>query len=719
MKIISIILSLLFCTLTAKAQDDISDDTEYFAQTVNEAMQGDVVAQYFVGVMYYNGKGTTKNDAKAFEWYLKAARNGNSGGQTAVGSCYLTGTGTLVDKSKAFYWFLKAAQQGDMSGQDYVGWCYENGVGIPVNHGEAFKWYLKSAQQGWFEAQYHIGACYESGIGTPINESKAFEWYMKAARQSIDNQVQIKAQYAIGRCYENGIGTTVDKSQAFAWYVKAATQGDAEAQYSVGLCYDNGDGTTKDAENAFSWYMKSAFQGHANAEYALGLCYEWGAGTEKDERKAFEWFEKSAKQGVSDGQTALAHCYEEGIGTVKDENKAFQWYLKSANNGDEVGEAMVGRCFLEGIGTNKDYTKAIQWLNKSERKNCPSAYFLLARCYMYGEGVEKNHKTAWIYLNKTLAISPDVPAIIDQKGEFYSLEGNIEMAKKTWDELIKLDSSYNNKNTIFSEYIKGLNTKDDVDLNIPITSLQQTENVFVVIIANEKYTRVSQVPFAHNDGEIFAKYCELTLGIPNKNIKLTKDATLNDLKYNIKWLGDVMKAFNGNAKIIFYYAGHGIPDEKGRQAYLLPVDGYGSDVSTGYALNELYSDLGSLPAKSVMIFLDACFSGTQREGSMIVSSRGVAIKAKQGNPEGKLIVFSASQGDETAYPYNEKKHGMFTYFLLKKIQESKGNITLGELEEYINNQVKQTSIMKVGRLQSPQVIPSKSLINSWKDYKLN
>ena len=89
--------------------------------------------------------------------------------------------------------------------------------------------------------------------------------------------------------------------------------------------------------------------------------------------------------------------------------------------------------------------------------------------------------------------------------------------------------------------------------------------------------------------------------------------------------------------------------------------------------------LSAAPAESVTVFLDACFSGTKRESGMLASARGVAIKVRDEVPQGKLVVFTAAQGDETAYQYAEKGHGMFTYFLLKKLQESKGDVTLGEL----------------------------------------
>ena len=245
----------------------------------------------------------------------------------------------------------------------------------------------------------------------------------------------------------------------------------------------------------------------------------------------------------------------------------------------------------------------------------------------------------------------------------------------------------------------------DVDVNIPVTTTP-AEQTFAVIIANEQYTREARVPFALRDGEIFARYCQKTLGIPEKNIRLVKNATLNDMTFQIDWLKQILTAHNGQAKAIVYYAGHGIPDEKQQSAYLLPVDGYGSNVNTGYSLKNLYSSLTSSPAKSITVFLDACFSGTKRESGMMTAARGVAIKVKQEVPQGNMVVFTAAQGDETAYQYKEKGHGMFTYFLLKKLQETKGEATLGELSEYVTSEVKKASLLNNNKSQTPSVIPA-------------
>lgn len=258
-----------------------------------------------------------------------------------------------------------------------------------------------------------------------------------------------------------------------------------------------------------------------------------------------------------------------------------------------------------------------------------------------------------------------------------------------------------------------------VDANIPETN-KENNNTFVLIIANEEYKQVASVPFALNDGNVFRQYCMRTLGIPEEHIKYLPNATLNDIRMNISWLEKVTKAFeNENPKVIVYYAGHGVPDESSKTAYLLPVDGSGTDFSTGYKLDNLYATLGHMPADRIAVFMDACFSGSKRGEGMLASARGIALKVKSGVPVGNMVVFSAAQGDETAYPNNDEQHGMFTYFLLKKLQETQGNVTLEELGEYIITNVRRQSVVKNDKSQTPSINASYEIGDSWKSWTLN
>ena len=267
--------------------------------------------------------------------------------------------------------------------------------------------------------------------------------------------------------------------------------------------------------------------------------------------------------------------------------------------------------------------------------------------------------------------------------------------------------------------IKKVSLVSDVDENIPVIVVPNVNgnNTFVLIVANEHYTQVAGVPFAINDGNTFREYCIKTLGISSKNIRYLPDATGNQLKAGVKWLESVTEAFD-NPQVIVYYAGHGIPDEATKSAYLLPVDGNGSDVTTGYKLDNLYATLGNMPASRITVFMDACFSGSKREQGMIAEARGVALKAKAGEPQGKMVVFSAAQGDETAYPNREQQHGLFTYYLLKKLQETKGDISLKALGDYLTKQVSQQSLLLNSKKQTPCVIPSNILGSEWQNWTL-
>lgn len=274
------------------------------------------------------------------------------------------------------------------------------------------------------------------------------------------------------------------------------------------------------------------------------------------------------------------------------------------------------------------------------------------------------------------------------------------------------DKNRNEKKPVTKKEVKA----SDVD-NAPKTR-KTDDNTFAVIIGNEKYTDEAEVPFAENDAKIFKTYCQQTLGLNEKHIRLVTNAGYNDFRKAVSWLKQGLEAYNGKGSIIFYYAGHGIPDEAQKTAYLLPTDGIGSDIRSAYSLEELYHTLGEIPAQSVKVFLDACFSGTKRDGGMMRSARGVAIKTKAQEPKGKMIVFTAAQGDETAYPYNSEQHGMFTYYLLRKLQQTKGDVTLGDLADYVISEVKKKSFDENNRSQTPTVVSSSSINSSWRAMKL-
>lgn len=243
----------------------------------------------------------------------------------------------------------------------------------------------------------------------------------------------------------------------------------------------------------------------------------------------------------------------------------------------------------------------------------------------------------------------------------------------------------------------------EIDFNIPL-SKPDNYNTFVLIIGNENYMEQSipQLTFANRDAEIVYEYINQTLGVPEKNIRFRKDATLSQLNSDVNWLSKIADSYGKDASIIIYYAGHGLPNQVTSTSYILPADGIASNNDTLFPLENIYTTLGDRDIKGCFVFLDACFSGITRDGKSITNSRGIKIKNKEiNNPN--LYVLTASQSDEAAFPYISKGHGMFTYFLLDVWNKTNGCATISEIADYVIENTRKSSIIENGITQTPTV----------------
>lgn len=257
----------------------------------------------------------------------------------------------------------------------------------------------------------------------------------------------------------------------------------------------------------------------------------------------------------------------------------------------------------------------------------------------------------------------------------------------------------------------------DVDIEIPETG-KYNENYFALIIGNENYSNEIQADFAINDAKVFREYCLKTFGIPENQIQYYENATYGQMQGAIKWVTDIIRAFNSDVNVLLFYSGHGMPDEQNKNPYILPVDGSADIPATALALNDLYVKLQAENPKSVTVFLDACFSGGSRNG-MLMSGKGVVISPKQDILKKNFIVFSAASNVEIAYPYKDKYHGMFTYFLLKEIKNSKGNFTYYDMFESLKTNVNRQSVIVNKKSQTPSVQIGLDLSEQWKTMKIN
>lgn len=686
----------------------------YFLQNYTEAIpwlkkaadKGITDSYFTLGLSFY----FLKNYTEAIIWFEKAANNGVSQAYAYLGQTYYE----QQNYSEAYKCAKIAVDNGIESASFLMGIMLYYGHGVQQDYNQAFKWLKMAAGYGAYNAYDILASMYTFGQGTTQNPTEAF----KCAKIAADNGI-ITSYFKVGTMYNNGEGVEQNYQEAYKWIKKAADAKDPYSYGVLGIMYYQGIGTAIDLKEAYRIAKIGAEYENSEAMALLAQMYGEGKGVPKSVIDSFEWQKKAAEKGYTSAYLGLGVMYEEGIRTFKNAKEAINWYKKANKEGNTRASSYLCSAYYK----LENYTEAKKWaeIAITKDKDAFVGYRILALLNMYGFGVPQNKNKAFEFIAKAIdgakQTGEPMPNTLDAEGELYLADNNISKAREIYNAISKeTPDFYTQKETKLSKFMKE-HKGSDVDFDIPMAN-NISNNTFAVVISNEKYQMEKAVQYAENDGKTFADYCRKTLGLPEKNVHFVTNATLNNIKHEIKWLQDVITVYNGDAKIIFYYAGHGIPDEQNKSAYLLPIDGYGSDVTTGYALEDLYKALGSLPSQSVTVFLDACFSGTKRDGEMLASARGVAIKVKQATPVGNIVAFSAAQGDETAYPYKEEEHGLFTYYLLKKLQETKGNVTLGELSDYIKTQVERQSIVINGKLQSPSIVSTATVANSWKKWTL-
>lgn len=140
-----------------------------------------------------------------FKAGLSKAQSGLAKDQYAVGDMYFRGRGTAKDSAKAMHWFLLAAKRGHKKAAYKAGYLYLYGDGVspPVSPKKAFPWFRQAAVAGYIPAQYELGRLYFAGKVIKRNESSALKWLGRAkmagyapARTAFDQMVKrlVKAQ---------------------------------------------------------------------------------------------------------------------------------------------------------------------------------------------------------------------------------------------------------------------------------------------------------------------------------------------------------------------------------------------------------------------------------------------------------------------------------------------------------------------------------------------
>lgn len=257
----------------------------------------------------------------------------------------------------------------------------------------------------------------------------------------------------------------------------------------------------------------------------------------------------------------------------------------------------------------------------------------------------------------------------------------------------------------------------DIDA-VPVVSVKAKPNAYAIVIGIEQYQQgLPKADFATRDAHITKDYLTKVMGYQEENVVLLMNerATKSGVeKYVEHWLPNRVEK---DASVFIYYSGHGSPNPKTGDAYLVPYDGDPAFVdATGYALKRLYESLGKLAAKEVVVMLDSCFSGAGGRSAIGKGMRPMGLSTEiQAAVSEKTVVLAASAGNQVSSTYDQKGHGLLTYYFLKGLRgeadtNKDGSVDLSEVFAYVKPQVERTARRDFNNEQTPQLLGSPDVL---------
>jgi len=259
-------------------------------------------------------------------------------------------------------------------------------------------------------------------------------------------------------------------------------------------------------------------------------------------------------------------------------------------------------------------------------------------------------------------------------------------------------------------------------INVHFNPSQQYPDDIAVIIGNANYEKGKDIPNvtpAYADAEGIKNYVKQALGIREENVIFLKDSTQAEMtatfgsETNPKGqLFNFVKA--GKSRVFVYYSGHGAPGGEEGSSYLVPSNAQASLIDlNGYSLKTLYKNLSKIPAKSVTVVLEACFSGASQSGSGIAKASPIYLKAKETGVPPNITVIAAGAANQIASWEQDSSSGLFTKYFLKGMSgeadakpygNGDGKVGYDELGRYFKETLTYYARRYYGREQTAQIV---------------
>lgn len=566
------------------------------------------------------------------------------------------------------------------------------------------------------------------------NFEKAVEVYRQSAEEG-----NAEAQFDIGYAYYTGEGIGRDYTSAAMWFKRSAKQQFAKAMYNLAYCYMNGRGVPRDYDKAYSMLVESAEKNYKRAQLTLADCFARGVLVEQNEAESNKWrsraeggsAEKQQKAEEAKTETKAANTSSETAAPKKEtlsgdfdievsipgmqDSKGSKKPTAMQNHPAPVPEdspAPAGKEAAQTEAPAQEQKNVILGPNELKQDNgqqtlpaadtqakataatatVPTAPTLRI---LYPEDQSMFHtdqiKMKYQIIGNGCADSTRVVVMVD--GQRQPATRAVRAANT-----IDVDLPHHDCTVMMYAQNRCGNSEPVTLRLIREASQFELPKLFVVAVGVGDYNdpKLPKLKLTCKDAQDFAKAIATKKGLPYEDVQVKllcdSEATRADIFEAMEWL---KQESSPNDVCIFFYAGHGLRDEKDR-FYFIPYGCNSSKLYDCFSAADFRNEAEDINGKFIA-FVDACYSGALLEGTRSAATSHFIEQLKRS--KNGMLLYASSSSDTKSREDESWGNGAFTKALVESLngaarEEHAEGLSTQELEHFLYKEVRKITDFK-------------------------
>lgn len=578
--------------------------------------------------------------------------------------------------------YLISANEGNAEAQFDIAYAYFNGEGIERDYASAAMWFKRSARQNYAKAQYNLAYCYMNGRGVPRDYDKASD----LLHQSANNNYK-RAQLTLADCYANGILVEQNEKESQKWMAMAANMQPEQPKTEPAAPDTPSTPSIPSAPNTPSTPSAPSASSSPVPTPEPIVQAPANKATEKPDTK------KETLDGDFDIEVDIP-----GISSTPTTSKPVVVAQPDAPQptteqpaAPKPAEEQPKPRIIKGpahILAEKEATPAAQ-PTLAAANSAPVLKIL------YPEDQSMFHtdqiKLKYQLIAGNCADSTRIVVMVD--GQRQPTTRAVRAANTIDVDLPRHDCTV----MMYAQNKNGNSEPATIRLIREATSMELPK-LFVVAIGVGDYNdpKLPKLRFTCKDAKDFSKAITSKKGLPYEDVQVKilcdNEATRADIFEAMEWL---KQESSPNDVCIFFFAGHGMRDEKDR-FYFMPYGCNTNKLYECFSASDFRNEAEDIHGK-LIAFVDACYSGALFEGGRSAATTHFIEQLKRS--KNGMLLYASSSSDTKSREDESWENGAFTKALVEALngaakEEHAEGLSTQELEHFLYKQVRKLTDFK-------------------------